>query len=78
MMISPGAFAEMYADKSYAELIKERDALIRAIRRFEKESVNKEEIIICPSPDVVYQMNLEYLAAICPLIREKFREEMEE
>ena len=78
MMISPDTYAEMFADKSYAELIKERDELIESIRDFEKNSADEEAYMICPSPDVIYQMNLEYLSELCRLIREKYREEMEE
>jgi hypothetical protein len=78
MMISPETYAHMLANKSYAELIKERDELIKSIRDFEKNGADKEAYMICPSPDVIYQVNLEYLAELCRLIREKYREEMEE
>ncbi len=79
-MISPQSFVDEFDDESYATLLKERDKLIREIRHFEKhreEIMNSEEVYICPSPDVVYQMNLEYLGALCMLISKKFNEEFE-
>ncbi len=36
MMISPDTYAMMCKDKSYKELIRERDTLIREIRKLEK------------------------------------------
>lgn len=79
-MISPQSFVDEFDDESYVTLLKERDKLIREIRHFEKhreEIMNSEEAYICPSPDVVYQMNLEYLGALCMLISKKFNEEFE-
>lgn len=78
MMLSPDAYAGMFADKSYAELIKVRDELIKSIQDFEKNGADKEAYMTCPSPVVIYQMNLEYLAEFCRLIGEKYREEREE
>ena len=79
-MISPQSFVKEFDDESYETLIKERDKLIREIRHFEKyqeEIMNREGSYICPSPDVVYQMNLEYLGALCMLISKKFNEKYE-
>lgn len=50
------------------------DKLIRSIRRFEKNPPSKKEYLIDPSPDVVYQCQLEYLAKICELISIRFRD----
>ena len=36
MMISPQSYMEQQKDKSYEELIKERDRLIKDVRYFEK------------------------------------------
>ena len=36
MMISPEMYAEQFKDASYQEMIKERDSLIRYIRKYEK------------------------------------------
>ena len=80
MMISPQSYIDDLEDDSYEALIKERDILVREIRHFEKhweEIMNSEEALICPSPDVVYQMNLEYLGSLCMLISKKFNEEFE-
>lgn len=75
MMISPEMFVEMYKDKKYKELLPIRDELIQAIRDFEEETYDPKEALINPSPDVVYQMNLEYLGKLCELISEKYNKE---
>ena len=77
-MISPEVFVEQYADKTYEELIEVRNDLINNIKRFEATPQNEEpDFIICPGPDVVYQMNHEYLSKICLLIVQKFQEQRE-
>ena len=79
-MMAPQSYVDDLEGESYEKIIKERDKLIREIRHFEKhreEIMNSEEAYICPSPDVVYQMNLEYLGALCMLISKKFNEEFE-
>ena len=74
MMISPEIFIEEQKDKTYQELLVERNKLIREIKQYESGE-EPEHIIINPSPDVRYQCNLEYLAKICELIARKFNEE---
>lgn len=76
MMISSENFSEDLQDESYEALIKERDSLIREIRHFEKnrDKILGKEIVICPSPEVVYQMNLQYLAVVCNLISSKYND----
>lgn len=75
MMISPNCYIDEIKDKSYKELLKEREELLKAIYSFEKEEIEKGEIIYSPSPEVVYQMNLEYLGELCKLISRKYNEE---
>ena len=75
MMISPEMFVELHKDKKYKELLPVRDELIQAIREFEEEAYDPEKALINPSPDVVYQMNLEYLGKLCKLISEKYNKE---
>lgn len=80
MMISPQTYADGIKDKSYEELIEEREKLIREIKHFEKhrkELMNNEKKMIFPSPDVEYQMNLEYLGSLCVLLSDKFNEKFE-
>lgn len=75
-MISPEIFVEQHVDDSYAELISVRDELIDDINEFEATPNNKEQsFVIHPNPEVVYQMNLEYLSKICLLVEKKFRDE---
>jgi len=72
MMISPESYADTVKDRSYEELVRIRDRLIREIRRFEKKRTTEDWNIVCPSPDVVYQMNNDYLIEITRLLNEKF------
>lgn len=79
MMISPEAYLEQMKDATYEQLIKERDGLIRYVRRYEKTEKagvrSGDEWMICPSPDVRYQMYLEYLSGLCLFMRNKYNEE---
>ena len=72
MMISPECFISRYINNSYAELLSVRDELIDEICGFEKHKDEVKEIIIHPSPEVVYQCNLLYMAKLCELISEKY------
>ena len=76
MMISPEGFISEYTEKCYAELLHIRDELLQDICLFE-EIVGKEndDVLICPSPEVIYQMNLQYLGKLCGLIAEKYNQE---
>lgn len=79
MMLPPEAFIGSFADSSYEELIVERDGLIEAIRKYEENEKNGDrsgsEWNINPSPDVVYQCNMEYLAQLCLMMQEKYNQE---
>ncbi|MBE6027509.1 MAG: hypothetical protein E7227_02750 [Clostridiales bacterium] len=73
MMISPEGFIEEYKNKSYIELVKVRDELLKEIRGFEKDKgQDGMGIMISPSPEVRYQCNLLYLGKLCELISEKY------
>ena len=77
-MISSETFADVHADKTYEELIEVRNELINSIKKFEATPQNEDsDFIICPGPDVVYQINHEYLSKICLLIVQKFQEQQE-
>ena len=74
ILIHPEGYIEMIKDKSYENLLKERNALMKQIREFE-ESMGKpkdDRWKISPSPEVVYQCNLMYLAKLCELIKETY------
>lgn len=76
MMLSPEVFIDLECkDKSYTELLKMRDSLIRQIRAFEKGKIPEEEYQILPSPASIYQVNLEYLGELCKIISEKYNDE---
>lgn len=79
MMISPVTFVEELKDADYNTLINERNKLIEYIVEFEKKEKTGDrsgnEWNYCPSPDVVYQVNLENLAGLCKLMKEIYCEE---
>ena len=70
-MIDPKSFRERFENATLDEIIKERDKLIREIRRYEKGKISLEELSRCPSPETVYYCNNLYLAELCYLINEK-------
>ena len=76
MMISPDTFIVGYKDKPYLELMKERDSLMESVRWFEQAEIAGDRSDpawrYCPSPDVQYQVNLEYLSALCQLMQERY------
>jgi len=73
MMISPDYYVKTLKNKSYKQLLIERNKLLNDIYSFENESNNNmiDKQIFSPSPDVIYQMKLNYLAKICELIVKK-------
>ena len=77
MMISPGMYIESIKDKSYDDLLKERDSLMKKIRHFEKGADQKDLkydfVIVSPSPEVKYQVNLLYLGKLCELISDVYK-----
>ena len=79
MMLNPEMYAEQFKNASYQEMIKERDSLMRHIRKYEKlEKVGDcsgEERKIHPQPDVRYQMYMEYFAALLLLMKDKYNED---
>ncbi len=76
MMISPDTFIAGYKDKPYLVLIKERERLMESVHRFEQAEMAGDRsdpaLRFCPSPDVQYQVNLEYLSALCQLMQERY------
>ncbi|MBE6499353.1 MAG: hypothetical protein E7Z80_02240 [Methanobrevibacter thaueri] len=77
MMIDPATFRKSLENATLEEIIKERDELIRDIRRYEKGKIPEEDYMIEPSPEVVYRMNNAYLAELSYLIIEKDKEKDE-
>ena len=76
MMISPDWFIEEHKEKSYAELLPVRDELIKGIKDFESRSYDPEDNMMNPSPEVIYQCNLQYLSKLCDLIADKYNHEI--
>ena len=74
MMIDQETFRKSFENATLKEIIKERDRLIREIRRHEKGKIPEEDYCMSPSPKTVYRMNNAYLAELCYLIIEKDKE----
>lgn len=78
-MLSPESYIEELQNKTYKELLEVRDGLLDEIRDFEEnfEEIMEEEPYISPSPDVVYQWNLEASGILFKLLSDKFNEKYE-
>ena len=61
-MIDPEAYRNAYEKASLKEIIKERDRLIREIRRYEKGKIPEEDYFIDHSPEIIYSCNQLYYA----------------
>ena len=78
-MIAPESYIENVKGLPYKGLIQERDKLIKEITDFEQEvscaSESPSELPrIDPSPDVVYRMQLLYLAKLLEYMESRFSE----
>lgn len=71
MLISPEEFERINQNKPYSELLYVRNNLLDKILKFERQKETKSNIV-CLSPKVVYQYNLEYLGKICSLLAHKY------
>ena len=80
MMISPGSYSDEHKNDTFNQLMEERDSLYKEIKELEKIVYNDDrgqsEWKMQPGPDVIYQMDLEYLAEICNLLQEKYNSEI--
>lgn len=74
MMISPPLFRKQFEDAPLKKIIRERDKIIRDLRKYEKGKIPEGEYYRDPSPDVVYYCNNLYLGELCFLINEKSKE----
>ena len=77
MMISPEAYRKSIEDYDIDELAKERDLLLKEIKRFESNQISPDEMMTQPSPLTVYQCNNEYLIEVIKLINVRVLEHRE-
>ena len=80
MMQDQQSYVESIKDYPYQDLIKEKDELVRDIRKLERQlfNNNQDQIEIrYPSPDVEYQVYLEYLSALTAYMSKRYNEEFE-
>ena len=79
MMISPENYVSRLKNAPYTELMRERDELLESVQQYEgKEMIgdrSDEGWLQYPSPEVIYQMKLEYLAALCSMMHERYNRE---
>lgn len=71
MLTDPETFRKAYEKATLKEIIKERDRLIREIRRYEKGKIPEEDYCKNSDPDVIYLCINSYLAELFYLIEEK-------
>ncbi len=75
-MISPKAFIELECKgKTYKELLKIRDELLKSILDFENDKISPGKWNILPGPETIYQSDLECLGELCMLISETYNKE---
>ena len=72
-MMSPETFVNNLEDKSYEELLIEREKLLSEIKEFENSPHQTPIFDIQPSLDTRYKCNLLYLAKLCELIEKKYK-----
>ena len=79
MMIAPSVYKEGLETKSYPDLMKERDRFITFMHQYEAEEMKGDRSSPAwrcrQSPDVQYQVYLEYLSALCEVMRERYNSE---
>ena len=78
LMLDPISVRKSLENESLDKIIKERDAIIREIMRFEKNKIPQEDYLIDPHPKTIYTCKFLYLAEICNLIYEKMLNRDEE
>ena len=72
MMVGPEGFAEEIRGKGLGELVALKDELSESAKGFEVGRRDDSELLRDPSPEVVYQMELLYLAKVCELLSEEY------
>jgi len=76
MMVCPETFAGEYKDYSYEQLISVRNDLISSILDYEnavkRGDMDTDEELMCPSSDVRYQMDIEYLISLLKVMNDKY------
>lgn len=70
-MISPNSYKEMHKDKSLKQLQKERDRIIRFMKKYENHELPEDDYTMHPSPGVRYSCNKDYLLELLDLIEER-------
>lgn len=80
MMISPECYIEEHKNDTFPQLLQAKNELIEDIRKLETivfdSNHSRDEWGMKPSPDVQYQMCLEYLSVLCKHISEKYNREI--
>lgn len=80
MMISPSLYISDLKHLPYDKLIEERRELTKEIAELEESIFNTDhtgsEWDYMPSPNVVYQVKLEYLSELCAFMQNKFNTEI--
>ena len=80
MMMSPHSLIMEHENDSFEELIELRDEIYAGIKNLEKMAYDKSKSdkawMINPSPEVIYQVELEYLITLSQFIKKKYHNEI--
>ena len=74
MMMSPEAFKEQCEKLSLEELKDEKNKLIEYIDRYEAGNISEEKMYTKPSPEMIYNMTLDYIKATDEIISHKTKD----
>lgn len=81
MMLCPSAYVSVLEDEPYNVLIEKKNNLVEEIKELEEMMFSRESPVggydICPSPDVMYQVKLDYLSELCKLMTNRFNADYE-
>ena len=79
MMIAPESYGKELTGMTYFELMRERERLLCFMHQFEAEETagdrSNSAWRVRPSPEVRYQVYLDYLAVLCRTMHEKYNRE---
>lgn len=71
-MLSTADYIKQQRNKSYTELIKERERILDSIQKYETEEMGKvKKDVSFPTSETMYQMQIRYLKSVCELMLEK-------
>lgn len=71
MLLDPISYKDTIMNFSLEDLLEEEKILIKEIKRYEKNKRELNQVLMHPSPKLIYEMNKEYLEVVRELILDK-------